>query len=63
MQNPKNLTGGNKDFEEIKANNPDYIIDNFTYSILEILDPRTSDNEILQRESFWKDVLKQKNLV
>lgn len=58
--NPKNLTGGNKDFEEIKAKNPNYIIDNFTYSILEILDSRASDNEVLQRERFWKEVFKTK---
>lgn len=54
--NVKKLTGGNKAFEELKSIDCHYIIDNFTYSILEILDPRTPDNEIIQRESFWKDV-------
>lgn len=58
--NPLKLTGGNKAFEEIKAKNPNYIIDNFTYSILEILDPRTPDVEVIRRETFWKDVLKSK---
>lgn len=56
--NLDNLTGGNKDFEEIKRKNPNYIIDNFTYSILEILDPRTPDNEVVRRENFWKEVFK-----
>ena len=46
--------------EEIKAKNPNYIIDNFTYSILEILDLRTPDVEVIRRETFWKDVLKSK---
>ena len=55
--NVNNLTGNNKEFNEIKKNNPNYIIDNFTYSILEILDPRTLDSDVIQRENFWKDVL------
>jgi hypothetical protein len=54
--NIKKLTGGNKAFEEIKKINPKYIPENFTYSILEIFDPRTSDDVILQRERFWKNV-------
>ena len=58
--NINNLTGGNKAFEEIKAKKPDYIVENFTYSILEILDPRTPDEEVIRRESFWKDVLKSR---
>ena len=58
--NPKNLAGGNKDFEEIKIKNPEYIINNFTYSILEILDPKTSDDEVIRKENFWKNVLKTK---
>lgn len=37
-----------------------YIIDNFTYSILEIFDMKTDKHYILDRESFWKKVLKTK---
>lgn len=54
--NVKDLTGGNKVFEEIKNNGADHIIDNFTYSILEIFDIRTDKHVVLERESFWKDV-------
>ncbi len=56
----RKLTGGNKVFEELKFKGKNYIIDNFTYSILEILDPKTSDIEVIQRENFWKDVFKSK---
>lgn len=51
-----NLTGGNKTFEEIKERRPDYIIDNFTYSILEIFDMRTKRSDIVHREEHWKRV-------
>ena len=54
----KNLTGGNKFFEELKDTDNQYIIDNFSYSILEIFDMRTKQEDILNRENFWKDVLK-----
>ncbi len=51
-----NLTGGNKAFEELKVSGANYIIDNFTYTILEIFDPRTKDEDIIHRESYWKTV-------
>lgn len=51
-----NLTGGNKAFEELKSNGSTYIIDNFTYSILEIFDMRTKREDIIQREAYWKRV-------
>ena len=51
-----NLTGGNKTFEELKNNGADYIIDNFTYSILEIFDMRTKREDIIRREEYWKRV-------
>lgn len=51
-----NLTGGNKTFEELKKSGADYIIDNFTYSILEIFDMRTKREDILHREEYWKRV-------
>lgn len=50
------LTGGNKTFEEIKNNGADYIIDNFTYSILEIFDMKTKREDIIHREEYWKKV-------
>lgn len=53
-----NLTGGNKSFEELKNNGANYIIDNFTYSILEIFDMRTKREDIVHREEFWKRVFK-----
>lgn len=54
--NINNLTGGNKTFEEIKNINPQHIIDNFTYSILEIFDIKTKKEDIIQREEYWKRV-------
>ena len=51
-----NLTGGNKAFEELKNNGADYIVENFSYSILEIFDMRTKREDIIQRESYWKRV-------
>lgn len=55
-----NLTGGNKAFEELKESGANYIIDNFTYSILEIFDMRTKKEDIIRREEFWKRVFKTK---
>ena len=52
----ENLTGGNKTFEEIKAKDPNYIIENFTYSILEIFDMKTKRENIIHREEHWKRV-------
>ena len=56
--NVKNLTGGNKYFELLKKENSSYIIDNFQYSILEIMDFKTTDQEIIHREEHWKKVFK-----
>lgn len=50
------LTGGNKTFEELKNRGADHIIDNFTYSILEIFDMRTKRDVIVKREEYWKRV-------
>lgn len=51
--------GGNKELRALlKENGPDHK-NYFQYSILEIADPHySSDDYILQRESYWKDVLK-----
>ena len=54
--NVSDLTGGNKTFEELKNNGADYIIDSFTYSILEIFDMRTKREYIIHREEYWKRV-------
>ena len=59
--NVKNLTGGNKTFEELKNRGADYIIDNFTYSILEIFDMRTKREDIIKREEYWKRVFQTVN--
>ena len=56
--NVNNLTGGNKAFEELKLEGKEKIIDNFTYSILEIFDTKTDVHYILDREVFWKKVFK-----
>lgn len=50
------LTGRNKTFEEIKNTDEGYIVNNFSYSILEIFDVKTKREEILHREEFWKKV-------
>lgn len=52
------LTGGNKTFEELKNTGAKYIIDNFSYTILEIFDMRTKREEIIHREEYWKRVFK-----
>lgn len=51
----RNLTGGNKELERLRSELGDsHIIDNFQYTILEIFDPKTKSDVIIQRESFWK---------
>ena len=50
------LTGGNKTFEELKNSGADYIISNFSYSILEVFDMRTDKKFIVKREEHWKKV-------
>lgn len=53
-----NLTGGNKGLDTLRSTRGDsHIVDNFQYSILEIFDPKTNAEAILQRESFWKVAL------
>lgn len=56
--NVDDLTGGNKTFEHLKNSGANYIINNFTYSILEIFDMRTKREDIIHREEYWKRVFK-----
>lgn len=58
--NVNNLTCGNITFEELKHKGANYIIDNFTYTVLEISDMKTKKEDIIKREEFWKKVFKTK---
>lgn len=49
--------GGNKELIELLGNNPPEYRQHFQFSILEIADTHTSDEEIGKRESHWKEVL------
>lgn len=54
----KNGHGGNVGLIELaKEKGFDYIKDNFRYSILDIYKASTDNEVVLQRESWWKDVL------
>ncbi|ACX73919.1 conserved hypothetical protein [Fibrobacter succinogenes subsp. succinogenes S85] len=50
----ENCHGGNVDFKKLK---PNYIKSNFQYTILEIFKSTTADEVIINRESWWKNVL------
>ncbi len=54
----KNGHGGNA---ELKKLGFDYIKTNFKYSLLEIFKSTADDKIILERESWWKDVLMTRN--
>jgi len=41
----------------ISKNGVDYARQNFRFSLLEYRPMKTDDNEIIGRESFWKEVL------
>ena len=49
--------GGNKDLKKLGKS---YIQENFQYTILDVYKPGTDDQEILDREEWWKGVLKSK---
>ena len=52
-------TGGNKEMIELKNQyGAEHIIRNFSYSILEIFDKKASRDTVLDRESYWKGVLR-----
>ena len=46
--------GGNKELKELDFN---HIKENFRYSILDIFKSTTDEKEIIERESWWKEVL------
>ncbi len=49
--------GGNAELEKlIKENGVEYV-SNFRYSVLEIADTHTSEEELCQRDSHWKNIL------
>ena len=52
-----NLHGNNRQLIELKRQFGDVPFENFYFSILEIADTHSSENEILVRESHWKNVL------
>lgn len=49
--------GGNKELRALFKSKPTDYCSHFQYSILEIADSHASDDYILKRESYWKDVL------
>jgi hypothetical protein len=54
----KTKHGGNVELKELLNEKGDeYIIKNFQFSLLENYNARTGDDNILKRESWWKDVL------
>jgi hypothetical protein len=49
--------GGNKDLRMILNEMGKGYVENFQYSLLEVADSRASDEYVLERELFWKNVL------
>jgi len=49
--------GGNRDLKRILRKHGKAYVENFQYSLLEVADSRTTDEYVLERESFWKNVL------
>lgn len=50
----KNGHGGNVELKKIQL---DYIQENFSYCILDIFKSNANDEDILERESYWKNIL------
>jgi len=49
--------GGNVELRSLLKEKGDDYVKNFRYSILEIADSHASDQYVLERESYWKEVL------
>lgn len=52
-----NPHGGNKRLELIIANKGKEYAQNFQFSLLEVCNPNSSDDYVIQREQYWKSVL------
>ena len=52
------LDGGNKGLKELVGQKgPDYMKQNLRFALLEIMPMKTADDDVLGRETYWKDVL------
>ncbi len=49
--------GGNKELRQVLEDHGKNYAENFQYSLLEVADSRATDEYVLERESYWKDVL------
>ena len=49
--------GGNKELKELLKENKISYSENFQFSILEVCDIRSSDDYVIERETYWKSVL------
>ena len=49
--------GGNRDLRDMLEDQGPAYADNFQYGVLEIADTHASTEDILRRESYWKDLL------
>lgn len=54
--------GGVKELEDLLKDKGESYKENFQYSILEIADSHSSDGDIAERESYWKDALRTREL-
>lgn len=51
-------TGGNAELRKLAERcGASHTTENYTYSIPETFDPKTADEIVLERESYWKKVL------
>jgi len=53
----ENRHGSNRELVALLSEKGKEYSDNFQYSVLEIADTHASSNDVLSRESYWKDVL------
>lgn len=58
--NNLNPTGGNKKLTKIFKEDEGYIQQYCKYSILEIFDTKTKEEDIIKRENYWKKVFETK---
>lgn len=53
----KNGHGGNKELRNLLKNKGQNYVENFQYSILEVFDINSNDDDIKKSETHWKNVL------